>query len=186
MSGVCTRKESFLFKQGKHVNGGIMTEEKTTQSDVINEIYTLAYWMTGSKKDAGKLLKRTYLNTKKNSSSSELIKKFRLCYFDSIGQVPVSRFMETYDNPKEILTQALWKCFEDIKLTVLLSEISGLKHGDICEITGNTLETIRLWLSWGRKQLINGTLLNYSFVSKATTDIKTNDLPKTALALIRN
>jgi hypothetical protein len=144
-----------------------MIEEKHTQLDVIDEIYTLAYWMTGSRKDARTLLRRTYLNTDKKSSETELIKRFRVCYFDSIGQVPGSVFMETFDQPKERLTKSLWKWIEDIKLTVLLSEIPGLKHRDIGEITGNTLETIGLWLSWGRKQLKNGALLNYSPLSNA-------------------
>jgi hypothetical protein len=163
-----------------------MTDENNTPLDLIDEIYSLAYWMTGSTKDASKLLKRTYLNTDKNSSASELIKKFRVCYFDSIGQVPVSGFMATFDQPKESLTQSLWKWYEDIKLTVLLSEITGLKHRDICEITGNTLETIRLWLSWGRNQLKNGILLNHSAVSEARKALTTNAIPQTALALIRN
>lgn len=164
-----------------------MTEEKNTRLDVIDVIYSLAYWMTGSEKDAGKLLKSTYLNTSKNSTVFELIKKFRICYFDSIGQIPVSVFNEEdYDQPKESLSESLWKWCEDIKLTVLLSEISGLKHRDICEISGNTLETIRLWLSWGRKQLNNGTLLNYSAVLKVTKALKINALPQTALALISN
>jgi hypothetical protein len=137
-----------------------MIEEKNTQLDVIDDIYSLAYWMTGSDKDASDLLRRTYLESGKNSSKIELIRKFRICYFESIGQSPLSGFMETLDQSMESLTQSLWKWCEDIKLAVLLSEIPGLKHRDICEITGNTPDTIRLWLSWGRKQLKNGTLLH--------------------------
>jgi DNA-directed RNA polymerase specialized sigma24 family protein len=138
-----------------------MIKERNTPLEVIDDIYSLAYWMTGSKKDASNLLRRTYLNAGNNSSEAELIKKFRICYFDSIGKVPISGFMETLDQSKENLAQSLWKWFEDIKLTVLLSEIPGLKHRDLCEITGNTLETIRLWLSWGRNQLKNSIMLNY-------------------------
>lgn len=143
-----------------------MIEEKKTSLDVIDEIYSLAYWLTGSKKDASNLLRNTYLGSEKNSSVFELIKKFRLCYYDSIGLVPVSGFMETFDQPKEQLTQSMWKWYEDIKLTVLLSEIPGLKHCDIGEITGNTLETTRLWLFLGRKQLINETLMHYFSLSR--------------------
>ncbi|NTU93342.1 MAG: RNA polymerase subunit sigma-24 [Chlorobiaceae bacterium] len=139
-----------------------MIAEKNTQLDLIDEIYSLAYWMTGSKKDASDLLKRTYLSAGKQISESELIRKFRICYFDSIGKVPVSGFKETLDQSKESLTKSLCKRFEDIKLTVLLSEIPGLKHRDICEITGNTLETVRLWLFWGRNQLKNGTRMHCS------------------------
>lgn len=163
-----------------------MIEETHTQLDVIDEIYTLAYWMTGSRKDARNLLRRTYLNADRNSSESELIKKFRICYFDSIGQVPDTGFTENLDQSKESLTKSLWKWVEDIKLTVLLSEIPGWKHRDIGEITGNTLETIGLWLSWGRKQLQNGTLLNYAPLSNAARTLKAIATPKTVLAPVRN
>ena len=163
-----------------------MIEQNTTPLDVIDEIYSLAYWMTGSNKDANNLLIRTYLNADKNSSEAELIKKFRICYFDSIGQVPVSGFMETLDQSMSSLTKSLWKWVDEIRLTVLLSEIPGLKHRDIGEINGNTVDTIRLWLSWGRKQLKNGTLLNYSPISKAARAFKKIASPPTAFAPIRN
>lgn len=162
-----------------------MIEEKKTTLDVIDELYSLAYWLTGSKKNASKLIKKTYLSLEKNSSVFELVKKFRLYYFESIGQAPMSGFMGTFDQPKERLNQSLWKRYEEIKLAVLLSEIPGLKHRDICEITGNTLETIRLWLSWGRKQLINDTLMNRSVVLEENK-INTNIFPQTTHMLIQN
>lgn len=112
-----------------------MLEEKNTQLDVIDDIYSLAYWMTGSDKDASDLLRRTYLESGKNSSKIELIRKFRICYFESKGQSPMSGFIEILDQSMESLRPSLWKWCEDIKLAVLLSEIPGLKHRDICEKT---------------------------------------------------
>jgi DNA-directed RNA polymerase specialized sigma24 family protein len=41
----------------------------------------------------------------------------------------------------------------DIKLSVLLSDVSGLKHRTISHIIGKPIETIRVWLSAGRKSL---------------------------------
>lgn len=136
-----------------------MNSDNSVQLDMIDDIYSLAFWLTGSKKDAGNLLEKTFQNSGTKSSEIELIKKFRICYFESIGKVPASGFTETVDQSATSLKRSLWQRFEDIKLTVLLAEIPGLKYRDIGEITGNTLDTIRLWLFLGRKLLKNGTLL---------------------------
>jgi DNA-directed RNA polymerase specialized sigma24 family protein len=44
----------------------------------------------------------------------------------------------------------------DRKLSVLFSEICGLKHRAISIIIGKPLDTIRLWLSTGRKSFAEG------------------------------
>jgi hypothetical protein len=161
-----------------------MIKEKKTPLDLMDDIYGLAYWMTGSEKAASELLKRTYLKADIQCSEAELLRIFRICYFDSIGQESTYGFTETLDQSEESLTRSLWKWFEDIKFTVLLSEISGMNHRDISEITGNSLETIRLWLSWGRKQIINGNFFNYPLLSKAESDIEKNALTHLEYTLI--
>ncbi len=45
--------------------------------------------------------------------------------------------------------------------SVLLSEISGLKHRSISKIIGKPLEAIRVWLSAGRKSLADGMLASF-------------------------
>ncbi len=51
------------------------------------------------------------------------------------------------------IVDSLMQWAADIKLSVLLSEISGLKHRQISEIVGKPVETVRIWLFWGRKLL---------------------------------
>lgn len=144
-----------------------MIDGEKTALELMDDIYSLAYWMTGSEKSSSDLLNRVYLHVDIESPEKEVIRMFRICYFDSIGFD--TDFSLTNDDclPEETLTQSLRRCFEDIKLTVLLSEISGLKHRDISEITGRSLETIRTWLFWGRKQVDNGTFLNFFPMLKA-------------------
>lgn len=138
-----------------------MIEEKKTPLDLMDDIYSLAYWMTGSEKSASDLLNSVYLNVDIASSEMEIIKMFRICYFDSVRAESGSGVANNVSRSEEKLTQSLWRRFDDIKLSVLLSEISRLKYSDISEITGKSIETIRMWLSWGRKQVGAGTLLNY-------------------------
>jgi hypothetical protein len=138
-----------------------------TPIDVMDDIYSLAYWMTGSEKSASDLLNRVYLNVNIESSEMEVIKMFRICYFDSIGVELGSSVTNNLYRPDEDLTQFLWGWFEDIKLSVLLSEIFRLQYCDISEITGKSIETIRMWLSWGRKQIGKGNMFNYYHLSKA-------------------
>jgi hypothetical protein len=157
-----------------------------TRLELMDEIYSLGYWMTGSQKAANDLLTSTYLGTNIASSEPELIRIFRNRYFKSIGkQDTEGDFTDTLDQSKESLARSLWTWAEDIKLTVLLSEISKLKYCDISEITGKSLETIRLWLAWGRKQVGNGSLMNYTLMSKAKKVLNTT-LTQPALTLIRD
>jgi len=148
-------------------DGGTMIDVKKMPIDLMDDIYSLAYWMTSSEKSASDLLNRVYLNVDIESSEKEVIKMFRNCYFDSIGVELISGFTNNLYRPENNFTQSFLRWFEDIKLSVLLSEISCLKHRDISEITGESLETIRMWLSWGRKQVGNGNLFNYCPLSKA-------------------
>lgn len=138
-----------------------MNDGNKTPLDLMDDIYSLAYWMTGSEKSASDLLNRVYVNVDIENSEIEVIKMFRICYFESIGVELDSCITSNICPPEENLTHSMWKWLEDIKLSVLLSEISRLKHCDISEITGKSVDTIRMWLSWGRKQVGDGNMLNY-------------------------
>lgn len=146
-----------------------MIDGGKTPLDLMDEVYSLAYWMTGSERSASDLLNRVYLNIDIEGPEKEVIRMFRTCYFDSIGIDAGFGLTNNKCMPEKKLTLSWRRCFEDIKLSVLLSEISRFNHQDISEITGRTLETIRVWLSWGRKQVDHGTLLNYLPLSKAAS-----------------
>ncbi len=135
-----------------------MIKEKRTPMDLMDDIYSLAYWMTGSESAAVELVKRTYLRVDRNTSERELFTTFRACYFDSSrhdGLLPVSKSLR---KPMDRLVASLQQRDADIKLSVLLSAISGLKHQAISKIIGKPLDTIRVWLSAGRKLLAAGVL----------------------------
>ncbi|MCX6178016.1 MAG: RNA polymerase subunit sigma-24 [Chlorobiales bacterium] len=134
-----------------------MIKAKRTPLDLIDDIYSLAYWLTSSEAKAMELVHKTYLQADHKSSETELFKTFRVCYLESIGQHDALDLPETPCFSKETPEPEFLKQHAaDIRLSVLLSEISKLKHRTISRIIGKPLDTIRLWLSAGRKSLANG------------------------------
>ena len=134
-----------------------MIKAKRTPLDLMDDIYSLAYWLTGSETKATELVNNTYLNVDNKSSETEVFTIFRSCYLESIDQDDASSLPETPCFSKETPGIALFKQDADIRLSVLLSGISGLKHRTISRILGKPLTTIRIWLSEGRKSLVQGT-----------------------------
>ncbi|MBL6956016.1 MAG: sigma-70 region 4 domain-containing protein [Chlorobium phaeobacteroides] len=134
-----------------------MIDAKRTPLDLIDTVYTLAYWMTGSEAATNELFRRTYNAAEIDASETELLKAFRACYLnffahDSSRNVPASPY-----TPRNLPLSSIFKRYADIKLSVLLSEICELNHRDIATIIGKPVGTIRQWLSWGRKSLIKDT-----------------------------
>ncbi|WP_236848152.1 hypothetical protein [Chlorobaculum limnaeum] len=75
-------KKSLYYLNGTTcVAGGIMIEEKKTPLDLMDDIYSLAYWMTGSEKSASDLLNSVYLNVDIASSEMEIIKNVQNLLF---------------------------------------------------------------------------------------------------------
>ena len=130
-----------------------MIKEKRTPMDLMDEIYSLAYWITGSEASATELVNRTYLNVTLDTPEREVFKIFRNCYFDTFSHDNASCIPKPSCNPMEQLGAAILQRDADINLSVLLSAVSGLKHRTISEIIGKPLKTIRVWLSAGRKSL---------------------------------
>lgn len=138
-----------------------MIEIKKTPLDLIDDIYSIAYWMTGSEKASSDLVSSTYLNTDVNVQETEVLKTFRNCYLDTYGQHADMAFQEA-DHAPTSLIDSFRKWATDIKLSVLLSEITGLKHAEISEVIGKPVDTVRLWLFWGRKFFTHDHLLRAS------------------------
>jgi DNA-directed RNA polymerase specialized sigma24 family protein len=135
-----------------------MIKKQRTPMALMDNMYTLAYWMTGSEAAANELVSRTYMSAGSNASERELFKTFRVCYFDYFAHDRVGGISKSSRKPAERLVASLLQRDADIKLSVLLSEISGLKHQMISKIIGKPLDTIRVWLSAGRKSLAEGIL----------------------------
>ncbi len=62
-----------------------MIKEKRTPMDLMDDMYSLAYWMTGSETSAAELVNITYLNVTLDTPESEVYKTFRECYFATFG-----------------------------------------------------------------------------------------------------
>jgi len=56
-----------------------MIEIKRTPLDLIDDIYSIAYWMTGSEKASSDLVSSTYLNTDLDVEQTDVLKTFRNC-----------------------------------------------------------------------------------------------------------
>ncbi len=130
-----------------------MKKIKKTAHDLLDDIYSLAYWMTGSEEVSSDLVYCTYLSASSGHEESVLLRTFRQCYVNRFGQyADFSTEKKNRTSHLQTLDSVIpWAA--DIKLSVLLSEISGLKHLQIAEIVGKPVETVRLWLLWGRKIL---------------------------------
>ncbi len=130
-----------------------MKRIKKSALDLLDDVYSLAYWMTGSEELSQELVYSTYYSANTGTEEIELLRTFRECYVARFGQ---QTDFCTPDKPCKSnlqIVDSLMQWATDIKLSVLLSEISGMKHRQISEIVGKPVETVRLWLLWGRKLL---------------------------------
>lgn len=127
---------------------------KKTPLDIIDDIYNLAFWMTGNEQASSELVSCTYINADSDAPEEELLKTFRNCYIDTYGQ---QSDLEITDRSGSFsgLVESFRQWTADIKLSVLMSELNGLKHGQIAGIIDKPVETVRLWLFWGRKFFAN-------------------------------
>jgi len=141
--------------------GGVVVKKKRTPLDLMDDIYSLALWLTGSETKATELVNCTYGNVDYESSETEVFKTLRACYFDTLDHNATTCLTETPCFSKERAETSMMKRDADIRLSVLLSAISGLKHRSISRIIGKPLKTIRVWLSEGRKSLV-ATLVHAS------------------------
>lgn len=139
-----------------------MNRIKKSPIDLLDDIYSLAYWMTGSEKETSELVNMTYVNTEAKADESAVLKTFRDCYIDRYGQETHFCIDSTECRPTKKLMAVLRQRAADIKLSVLLSEISGLKHREIAEIVQKPLETVRTWLYLGRKLLVTDMVMKAS------------------------
>ena len=134
-----------------------MIKAKRTHVDLMDDIYSLAHWLTGSETKAAELVNSTYVNVDNETSETAIFTTFRSCYLESLDQDEGTGLPETPCFSRETPETQLLRQIADIRLSVLLSAISGLKHRAISRIIGKPLKTIRIWLSMGRKSLVHST-----------------------------
>ncbi|NTU96450.1 MAG: RNA polymerase subunit sigma-24 [Chlorobiaceae bacterium] len=139
-----------------------MIKVKKTPLDILDDVYSLAYWMTGSEKDSQDLVRQTYLFAGRKQKETDLLRVFRECYIETYGQDTEFCIDEKACKGTVTLVDTLKQWAADIKLTVLLSEISGLGHRQIASIVGKPIETVRQWLLTGRRLLVSDYILKAS------------------------
>jgi len=142
----------------------IMTAKKREPMDLLDEIYSLGFWMTGSLKKTNELVYRTYQKLDSSASEIRVIKTFRDVYYDLFSLDDVTCREKASCFPDENLLVLLRQQETDRKLSVLFSEICGLKHRAISMIIGKPLDTVRLMLSSGRKSIADGLLVILTWI----------------------
>ncbi len=130
--------------------------------NLLDDLYSLAYWMTGSEQASTELVTSTYRDVKADTHQTDMLKRFRKSYIDRYGQDAELDMKNKGNGSCRSILPKLRERAADIKLSVLLSEIPGLKHKDISVIMDKPVETIRLWLFCGRKFMINESILKAS------------------------
>lgn len=139
-----------------------MNHTKKTAIDLLDDLYSLAYWMTGTEEETRQLVDRAYLTAADPLNEEQLLRSFRACYIERYGQETDFCISEPSCKPERNLMATLRQWAADIKLSVLLSEISGLRHKQIASIVGQPVETLRGWLFIGRKLLVGDMHLKAS------------------------
>ncbi|MFZ4525300.1 MAG: RNA polymerase subunit sigma-24 [Chlorobium sp.] len=139
-----------------------MTSTEKTSLDILNDVYSIAWWMTCSEQDSQDLVYKSYLHADTTTKEIELLKAFREHYINQFGQYTDFCISKNICQRHFQLLDSLKHCAADIKFSVLLNEISGLQHRQIAEIIGKPIDTIRTWLLWGRQLLINTSQLKAS------------------------
>lgn len=136
-----------------------MATEEREPLDLLNNLYSLGYWMTGSLKKTNELVLKTYRSIRSDTTEIEVFRTFREVYYEHAGSFNLTSQPTQCNYPDEELLVSLRQQETDKKLTVLLSEICGMNHRAISIIIGKPLDTVRTWLSSGRKSIVEGLLV---------------------------
>ncbi len=119
--------------------------------EAIDDVYSLAYWMTGNEATAGMLVSQTYSAVNEHASLVSLYKAFRESYLKAFGQRPVVSEEEAAQITDSDVARVVMGLPTDFKMALLLADIAGLSHSDIAKVVGQSVEAVREWLHWGRK-----------------------------------
>ena len=136
-----------------------MSEEQRGPVELMDQMYIMAYWMTGSLKKTNNLVYTTYKQADSDISEIELFRTFRKVFLEQAASGGTICRHGGSRATREDLVDLLRQEEMDSRLTVLLSEICGLSHRAISMVLCKPLGTIRLWLSSGRKSLVDGLLV---------------------------
>lgn len=135
-----------------------MPDNSREPLELVDQMYTVAYWMTGSLKKTNNLVFKTYQLVDSETTEVQLFKTFRKVFYEHLcfGMTSLASHQdceneeccESGKNDQEI----------DGRFAVLLAEVCKLKHQAISKILDQPVETIRLLLTSKRKSMLAGFL----------------------------
>jgi hypothetical protein len=122
---------------------------------LIDDVYSVALWMTGDEASAGMLVSQTYLDGATFKNAAGLFKAFRGVYLRSFGQEGLFNTSDAMSIDDRDVARAVIKSSADFKLTTLLADMAELSHNQIADVIEKPVDTVRTWLHWGRKLMSN-------------------------------
>jgi hypothetical protein len=131
-----------------------MLFQKRGPVELLDQMYTLAYLLTGSLKKTNDLVYKTYERVSSHTSDIGLFKTFREVYHEAAA-------LDEHQNQRGKANGSAVTLLQeqtDILLAALLVEICALQHFEISIIMNRSIDTIRLWLSLGRKALLKSSM----------------------------
>ncbi|NTW56323.1 MAG: RNA polymerase subunit sigma-24 [Chlorobiaceae bacterium] len=134
-----------------------MEKKNRKPFQLVDDIYSIGCWITGSKEDAAELIEKTYLIIDPEATEIDVFKTFRHCLLDSLKGI--SCIPKPSCNDMEKLGYKLIKQDAEVKLTVLLAEISGLSPVEISKIMGKSVEEVKFCLTTGRKRFATDLII---------------------------
>ncbi|NTU94154.1 MAG: hypothetical protein HGB29_09600 [Chlorobiaceae bacterium] len=120
----------------------------------MDQMYTIAFWMTGSLQQTYDLVYKTYERVNSHTSDIGLFRAFKEVYNEDFSRKSTPPPYPSSDPAISILRQQ----DREIRLAVLLVEVCELHYHEIAIIMEQPIETIRLWLSSGRKTFLASSI----------------------------
>lgn len=130
-----------------------MSKQGKSALEYIDDVYNLAYWMTGNEASTGMLVSQLYLNIDSKATATELFSQFRKLYLNAFGQEIMFNTDDLMLVEDSQVARAIINLPADFKLVVLLADVVELGHAEIAAIIDKPVDTVRSWLHWGRKLL---------------------------------
>jgi len=135
-----------------------MPDNSRDPIDLLDQMYTVAYWMTGSLRKTNNLVFKTYQLVDSETTEVQLFKTFRKVFYEHFcfGMT----FLASHQDCENEERAESGKIKQEIdgRFAVLLAEVCKLKHQAISKILDQPVEQIRLLLTSKRKSMLSGFL----------------------------
>jgi hypothetical protein len=122
--------------------------------DMLDQMYTVAYWMTGSLKKTNELVYKTYQQVDSGSNEVQLFKIFRKVYYEHFNADKFSLESHcTSENPVNFESEND-NSEADGRLALLFAEVCKIKHRTLSIILDMPVDMIRKLLTSERKSML--------------------------------